>query len=219
MIKYTDIISKSKIFDNIKKEDIPNMLNCLSATEKSYKKGQYILRTGDVINSVYMVAEGKIHILKEDYWGNQSILGEAGEGELFGEAYACMGNVPVQVNATAVKDSVIIRLDINKVLTVCSSACEFHSRLIRNLISVIAERNLNLTNKLECMSQRTTRDKILSYLSMESQKNKSSKFDIPFNRQQLADFLSVDRSALSKEMCKMRDEGIFKFNKNHFELL
>ena len=210
MIKYTEIISKSKIFDNIKKEDIPDMLNCLSATEKRYKKGEYILRRGDIINSVYMVAEGKIHILKEDYWGNQSILGEAGEGELFGEAYACMGNVPVQVNAAAVKDSVIIRLDINKVLTVCPSACEFHSRLIRNL---------NLTNKLECMSQRTTRDKILSYLSMESQKNKSSKFDIPFNRQQLADFLSVDRSALSKEMCKMRDEGIFKFNKNHFELL
>lgn len=219
MIKYAHIISKSKIFDNIKKEDIGNMLNCLSAVERKYEKGEYILRTGDVINSVFMVAEGKIHILKEDYWGNQSIIAEAKEGELFGEVYACMGNIPLQVNAAAVKDSVIIELDINKVLTVCSSACEFHSRLIRNLISVIAEKNLNLTNKLECMSQRTTRDKIMSYLSMESQKNKNSKFDIPFNRQQLADFLSVDRSAMSKEMCKMRDEGIIKFNKNHFELI
>ena len=219
MIKYAHIISKSKIFDNIKKEDIGNMLNCLSAVERKYEKGEYILRTGYVINSVFMVAEGKIHILKEDYWGNQSIIAEAKEGELFGEVYACMGNIPLQVNAAAVKDSVIIELDINKVLTVCSSACEFHSRLIRNLISVIAEKNLNLTNKLECMSQRTTRDKIMSYLSMESQKNKNSKFDIPFNRQQLADFLSVDRSAMSKEMCKMRDEGIIKFNKNHFELI
>lgn len=219
MIKYAHIISKSKIFDNIKKEDIGNMLNCLSAVERKYEKGEYILRTGDVINSVFMVAEGKIHILKEDYWGNQSIIAEAKEGELFGEVYACMGNIPLQVNAAAVKDSVIIELDINKVLTVCSSACEFHSRLIRNLISVIAEKNLNLTNKLECMSQRTIRDKIMSYLSMESQKNKNSKFDIPFNRQQLADFLSVDRSAMSKEMCKMRDEGIIKFNKNHFELI
>lgn len=218
MKKNIEVIRKSKLFKNINEYDTELMLNCLVASEKKYKKGQIILKTGDYINSIYMVLSGEVHILRDDYWGNQSILTEIGEGEIFGETYACMSNIPLQVNAEAVKDCTVMELNVKKVMTTCSAACKFHSSLIQNLTSVLAEKNLLLANKLECMSERTIRDKVMSYLYMQSQKNGSSEFDIPFNRQQMADFLAVDRSAMSKELGKLRDEGILEFKRNHFYL-
>lgn len=218
MTKYIEIINKSKLFNNIDNNDIPTMLNCLSAKERTFNKGEFILHRGDIVKSIYVVAEGQVHIIKEDYWGNESILAEVGQGEIFGEAYACIGNIQAQINAIAIKATRVIEMDINKVLSICSKSCKFHSMFIHNLLSVVAEKNILLTNKVECMAQRTTRNKILSYLSLESQKCKCSEFDIPFNRQQMADFLSVDRSALSKELSKMQDEGVILFNKNHFEI-
>lgn len=218
MKKNIEVIRKSKLFKNINEYDTELMLNCLAASEKKYKKGQIILKTGDYINSIYMVLSGEVHILRDDYWGNQSILTEIGEGEIFGETYACMSNIPLQVNAEVAKDCTVMELNVKKVMTTCSAACKFHSSLIQNLTSVLAEKNLLLTNKLECMSERTIRDKVMSYLYMQSQKNGSSEFDIPFNRQQMADFLAVDRSAMSKELGKLRDEGILEFKRNHFYL-
>ena len=117
------------------------------------------------------------------------------------------------------KDAMLKCLDMQRILTVCSSACEFHTRLIHNLLTILTEKNLMLTHKIEHMAQKNTRDKLLSYLSMEAEKSGSAEFRIPFNRQQLADYLSVDRSAMSNELSKMRDEGLIKFSKNHFELL
>lgn len=218
MKKTIDVIINSKLFKNISESDTALMLNCLSAYEKKYKKGQIILKRGDCINAIYMVLSGEVHILRNDYWGNQNILTEIGEGEIFGETYACIGNLPLQVNAEAAKDCTVLELNLKKVLTVCSVSCKFHTGLIQNLIAVLAEKNFLLTNKLECLSERTTRDKVMSYLYMQSQKNGSNKFDISFNRQQMADFLAVDRSAMSKELSKLRDEGILEFKKNHFYL-
>ena len=125
---------------------------------------------------------------------------------------------PVRINAVAVKDSTVLLLDVKKIFQVCSTVCPYHAQLIRNFAYVLAVKNRELTRKLEHMSQRTTRDKLLSYLSDQSLKQDSSCFEIPFNRQQLADFLAVDRSAMSKELGKLRNEGILEFNKNHFEL-
>lgn len=139
-------------------------------------------------------------------------------GELFGEVYACLGDDEILYNAVAVKQSIVIFLDISRVLTMCPSACRFHGQIIQNLLSVLASKNKILTQKLEHMSQRTTREKLLSYLSEQSLRAGSPSFEIPFNRQQLADFLSVDRSAMSNELCKMRDEGILLFDKNRFVL-
>ena len=194
------------------------MLDCLSAYAQIYQKGECIFHRGERITSVAMLLEGCIHIQKEDYWGNLSILSEISAGEIFGEVYACLGNEEILNNAVAVRQSTVLFLDISRILTVCPSACRFHGRLIRNLLSVIASKNKILTQKLSHMSQRTTREKLLSYLSEQSLRTGCSSFDIPFNRQQLADFLSVDRSAMSNELCKMRDEGILAFDKNHFVL-
>lgn len=146
------------------------------------------------------------------------ILGEACPGDLFGEVYSCAGVKHLEVGVVAKTDVKVLFLDIQKVLTVCSNGCEFHSKIIRNLLSSIAERTLEMTRKVEHMSQRSLRDKVLSYLSSEAVRAGSKEFTIPFNRQQLAEYLSVDRSALSAELGKMRDEGMLEFWKNQFKL-
>lgn len=218
MKKYLNLMKHSKLFYGITETEIESMMSCLSATTRSFQKGDCIFRRGERITSVAMLLEGSIHIQKEDFWGNLSILNKISEGELFGEVYACLEQNEILYDAIAVKPCTVLFLDVNRVLTVCPSACQFHGRLIRNLLSVVASKNRLLTQKLEYMSQRTTREKLLSYLSEQSLRAGSPSFDIPFNRQQLADFLSVDRSAMSNELCKMRDEGILLFERNHFIL-
>ena len=218
MKKYINLLEHSELFYGITETEIESMLKCLSANIRCCQKGDYVFHRGECVNSVAMLLEGSIHIQKEDFWGNLSILSEISEGDVLGEVYACLGNEEILYNAVAVKQSIVLFLDINRVLTMCPSACPFHGRLIRNLLSVMASKNKMLTQKLEYMSQRTTMEKLLSYLSEQSLRAGSSAFDISFNRQQLADFLSVDRSAMSNELCKMRDEGILSFERNHFIL-
>ncbi|MBQ8831452.1 MAG: Crp/Fnr family transcriptional regulator [Oscillospiraceae bacterium] len=218
MKKYFQTIKNSKLFAGITEGEVEAMLQCLSASVKTFKKGDIIYRAGENISSVAMLLDGKIHIQKEDFWGNLSILDAVSPGELFGEVFACLENEPMAYNAEAVKDSAVLLLDVQRVLTTCTNACKFHARLIRNLLSAISDKNRVLTQKMLHMSQRTTREKLLSYLSEQSLKQGSPAFDIPFNRQQLADFLSVDRSAMSAELGKMKNEGLLEFDKNHFVL-
>ncbi|MGM9937580.1 MAG: Crp/Fnr family transcriptional regulator [Candidatus Ornithomonoglobus sp.] len=219
MKKYLQILKRSRLFAGIEENEIEDILGCLSAEIRSYGRGEYIFCAGEYISAVALLLEGCVYIQREDYWGNLSILNKLSEGEVFGEAYAVPGSGAALNNVVAKENSTVLFLDFNRILTVCSSACRFHSALIQNLFSLLAEKNRMLAQKLGHMSQRTTREKLLSYLSEQSAKAGSSAFDIPFNRQQLADFLAVDRSAMSNELCKMRDDGLISFNKNHFALL
>ena len=209
---------KSSLFAGVEEHDLKSMMSCLAAKERNYKKNEYIFHTGDTVRHIGMVLEGTVHMMKEDVWGNVMILGEAGEGDLFGEVYACAGVDHLEVSVVAKTDVKVLFLDIQKVLTVCSNGCEFHTKIIKNLLSSIATRTLAMTRKVEHMSQRTLRDKVLSYLSSEAVRAGSKEFTISFNRQQLAEYLSVDRSALSAELGKMRDEGMLEFRKNWFKL-
>ena len=213
------LIKHAALFDGIDEGEIASMMNCLSAATAKYKKEQIIYRVGDATTMVGVVLSGRAYVVKKDFWGNRSILSEISAGQLFGETYALMPSAPLEVSVAAAEACEVLFLDVRRILTTCSSACEFHARLIRNLLTVTAQKNLLLTRKLEHMAQRTTREKLLSYLSAESQRQKASSFEIPFNRQQLADYLSVDRSAMSNELCKLRDEGILVFEKNRFQLL
>lgn len=219
MEKYSEILKKSSLFQGVDEKEIQSMLGCMSATEHFYKKGEYIYRIGEQVTQMGLLLEGSIHIQREDYWGNLSILNKITPGNIIGEAYAMPGSGPIVNNVIATAPSMVLFLDVQKLMTTCSSACVFHMRMIQNLLAVLAGKNRNLAQKLGHMSRRTTRDKLLSYLSEQSMIYGKPEFDIPFNRQQLADFLSVDRSAMSNELCKMRDEGILKFEKNHFTLL
>lgn len=218
MNKYLKLLDRGSLFAGITEDDISTMLACLSAAEHTYKKDEFIYRAGEVIPSVAVVLEGLVYIIKDDFWGNRSILTEIEEGRMFGETYAAVGK-PLEIDAVAAKDTVIMTVDINKILNLCSNACTYHNRLVRNFINILANRNRELTHKIEHMSQRTTREKLLSYLSEQSRRAGSPSFEIPFNRQQLADYLSVDRSAMSAELSRMRDEGILEFERNKFRLL
>lgn len=218
MNEYLDIIKMSPLFNGISENEIKSMLTCLSAKSETYKKNQFIFRLGETIAAVGMVLSGSVYITKEDFWGNRSILAKAEAGDLFGETFACVQTKSLGVSVTATEVSDILFLDVGRIMTTCTNVCEFHTKLMKNLLYVLADKNLMLTKKMEHMAQRTTREKLLSYLSDEAQKTGSAYFQIPFNRQQLADYLCVDRSAMSNELCKLRDEGILTFQKNEFQL-
>ncbi len=206
------------MFNGITENEIESMLTCLNARLNAYPKGSYILKQGDRLNDVCILVEGSLLIQKDDYWGNRSILGHISVGDLFGEAYIAPQSAPLLNDVVATETSNIIFFDVKRMLTTCSSACHFHAMVIQNLFFALSMKNQQLVQKLGHISQRSTRKKLISYLSEESKKQNSSGFTIPFNRQQLADYLSVDRSAMSNELCKMRDEGLLTFNKNKFRL-
>lgn len=218
MKKYLHIIEKSPLFSGVTGEEIETMLGCLSPTTEDFSKNQFVLRYGEDVSTVGMVLSGSVYVIMEDFWGNRNIIGKASAGEVFAEAYACTPGKALGVSVVAGERTTVLFLDVRKLMTTCGSACRFHARLIRNLLSTLAEKNLNLNDKLTHMGQRTTREKLLSYLSAVSQRKGSASFEIPFNRQQLADYLSVDRSAMSNELGKMRDEGLLEFSKNSFTL-
>lgn len=219
MKKYISVLKKTQMFSGISDSDIEKMLDCLGARLCKYKKGNYILNQGEHIKDITILVEGALHIQKDDYWGNRSILGNVAVGEMFGEAYVAPESGALLNDVVAVEDSVVIFFDVNRVITTCPSGCRFHAMVVQNMFFAISDKNRKLVQKLGHMSKRSTREKLISYLSEEAKKQNSSKFLIPFNRQQLADFLSVDRSAMSNELCKMRDEGMLKFSKNEFELI
>lgn len=219
MKQYIPVLRKTQMFSGVGDEEIESMLSCLNARVQHYKKGEYVLRTGGHLHDILILVEGSLHIQKDDYWGNRSLLGQLGAGEMFGEAYVAPESGALMNDVVAVEDSAVMFFDLQRLLTTCSSACRFHAVVVQNLFFAISEKNRKLVQKLGHMSKRSTREKLISYLSEEAKRQNSARFSIPFNRQQLADFLSVDRSAMSNELCKMRDEGLLRFHKNHFELL
>ena len=219
MKEYIPVLKRTKLFAGVGDEEILTMLSCLGARLNTYEKGKYVLRQGEHLSDILVLADGCLHIQKDDFWGNRSILRQIQVGEIFGEAYAAPESGTLLNDVVAVEKSAIFFFDVKKVITTCSSACRFHSLVVQNLFFAISEKNRSLVQKLDYMSRRTTREKLIAYLAEESTKQNSAHFSIPFNRQQLADYLSVDRSAMSNELCKMRDEGLLEFDKSHFKLL
>lgn len=217
--KDLDVLQTSVIFTGIDREELFSLLPCLHNRKKDYSKNEWILRAGDRITSVGLLLSGSAHIERYDYWGSRHIVSALLPGDIFGESYAASPQSTMNVSVQADDDLSVLFLDLSKVLHMCSSACPFHARLIDNLVSLLARRNLALNEKLTYVTQHTLRDKILSYLSAESIRQQSSYFDIPFDRQQLADYLNAERSALSNELSKLKKEGILDFQKNHFRLL
>ena len=213
-----EILQKTTLFLNMSEAEIREMLDCLNARKTTSLKNTMLLHYGDFCDSIGIVLHGTLHITREDFWGNSTLIAQCVPGDIFGETYAMSPNHIFEVNVTAITDSEILFLQLGKILSVCSTACTFHNRLIQNLLQAMASRNYLLSKKIEHITKRSTRDKLLSYLSNESRLAKSADFTIPLNRQQLADYLAVDRSAMSAELCRLRDEGILSFHKNEFHL-
>ena len=204
-------MTSSPLFRDIAPADLASLLDCLDARERAYEKGAWLLRRGERTDRLGLVLSGTVHILREDFWGSRSIVGLAGPGEIFAESYALAGE-PLEVSVLAASDAWVLFLRVETALTGCG-------QLTRNLTALLAEKNLTLTRKMRHMARRTTREKLLSSLSAQALRSGGAEFDIPMDRQQLADYLAVDRSAMSAALGKLRDEGVLEFRKNHFRLL
>ena len=217
-MKVTSAMRDASIFGNLSDDEIVGMLPCLNAKEQHFKKNEVIYRPGDQVRKIGLVVSGAVRIEKIDYWGNRKIISVIEPGQIFGEAYAGMKTIPMEMEVLAAVPSVILFMEVGKILTTCGNSCEFHSKMIRNMVYVLAERNYKLTQKMDHLTQKTTREKLLSYFSEQALECGRSDFDIPLDRQQLADYLSVDRSAMSTELGKMKKDGLIEYRKNHFTL-
>jgi CRP-like cAMP-binding protein len=207
------------LFAGVDRGDMDKLLNCLQAVRKTYKKGGAVFMAGDRPASVGVVLSGSLHIMRDDFWGNRSIIAQLEPLEVFGEAFVFGENDGLPVGVMAVEKSEILWIKAKKLITACPAVCPFHTTVMKNLIGIMARKNGALMQKMEHITRRTTREKLLSYFSFHAMRLNSNTFTIPFNRQELADYLSVDRSAMSSELGRMRDEGILDFTKNRFTLL
>ena len=212
------VLRTSGIFSGISEEETEKMLHCLEVRPETFQKDEYILRAGDRVEAFGLVITGKALIIQEDFWGHRNILAAVGAGHCFAETFACSPGAVLNVSVMAQTNVQVLFLSVKRILTTCPSTCSHHSRMIRNLLSELAEKNLRLNEKITHLGQRSRRAKILSYLSAEAQRHGSAEFDIAFSRQQLADYLSVDRSGLSMELSRMQEEGLLEYRKNHFVL-
>lgn len=210
---------RTGLFEGMSAEDLAAVLSCLDARERRFLRRETVLALKGPANLVGIVLEGGISIYKEDLMGNQTLMGEAGPGQIFGEVFACAGIASLPVRVEALADSRVLFLDYKRIITTCSSSCQFHHRLIENMLSILARKALALNQKIEHISKRTTREKLLSYLEECMERAGGKSFEIPYNRQQLADYLCVDRSAMSSELGKLRDSGVLTFHRNHFTML
>ena len=219
MFEFPDMLLKCPLFTGVAPQELGGLLDCLGARRMTYQKGTVILREGAPARDVGVLLTGQAQVIRTDYFGNRSILMSIHPGQLFGESFACSGAEALPVSVLAAEDCEILLLDCRRVLTSCRNACAFHSRIIFNLLQVVAEKNLALHRKALITARRTTRDKLLTYLLMQAKEAGSAAFTIPFDRQGLADYLEVDRSGLSAELSKLKKEGVLDYYRSSFRLL
>lgn len=212
-------LSKTILFRGISPEEIQSMMGCLQGISKKYAKGSIIHHAGETISTMGLILSGSVCVESDDVWGNKSILDKVSAGHIFAENYACLPGEPLMVNIVATEAVEILFMRTDCMFTVCSHTCGFHNQLIRNMLTLSAQKTLNLSRRILHTSSKSIRGRLLSYLSYQATQQVSREFDIPFNRQQLADYLSVDRSAMSNELGKMQREGLIRSNRNHFTIL
>ncbi len=214
-----DQIKDMAVFAKIQKNDLRPMLACVGGYAKSFDKGSHPSLTDEPTPSVGVVLSGSVQMLKEDVWGGKSILAVSHTGDLFGESFVCAGENTLRVSFFAPEDTEVLYLPFQRVMHSCSNACQFHHQLIENMMTMVAVKNIKLMEKLEITSKKTLRERILTYLSAQAQAQDKKYITISMNRNELADYLCADRSALSRELSNMKKEGILDYDRNTFTLL
>lgn len=212
-------INTAPLFEHIQKDNLPAMLGCVGYHLGTYKKGESISLEEENIDYVGIVLSGAVDMIKEDLWGNRTMLVRMREQELFGETFTCGTQVRSVVTFLAAEDAEVLFLPFRKVMHTCSNACVFHHQLVENMVRLISAKNVTLIQKIEVISKKTLREKILAYLSIQAQVQGTRYFEIPLGRVELADYLCADRSALTRELSSMKADGLIDFDKNVFRIL
>lgn len=216
MQKYLDALLHCQLFEGMTEEDITALFGCLGAKPMQYAKGEIILGEGDAADRVGIVLSGTVQVVREDYFGNRSMMAKLGPSGMFAEAFALAGVEAMPVTVVAAESCEVLLIRVDRITHPCSNACGFHQQMIYNLMRILAQKNLACNQKIEVTSKRTTREKLMAYLMLTAKRAGSSDFQIPFDRQELADYLEVDRSGLSSEIGKLRKEGILESVRNRF---
>lgn len=219
MEKYFDVLDICPLFQAVDSCHYAQMLHCLNARVMTVRKNSAVFREGEPAEGVGIVLSGAVQTVQDDYFGNRSILSMAAPGQLFGEGFACAGVEALPVSVVAAADGEVMLIDCAHILKVCRNACDFHNQMVRNLLHSVAESNLRLNQKIEILSKRTTREKLMAYLLSEAKLQGSNEFTIPYDRQELADYLGVERSAMSTVIGRLRDEKVIEVNRRWFRIL
>ena len=219
MEKYYNQIKNSPVFFGLSEDELKNMLECFNARIKNFEDGEFIIRQGEMVKNIYLVLEGAVNIEKDTYWGRRIIVTQLGINDNIALAFVASKNVESSIDAVSVGNTKLLILSYEKCTTMCQNVCTKHRLLINNLFEILSKENIELLQKIENISQKTIREKLLTYFSNEAKRNKSNIFEIPYNRQDLADYLNIDRSAMSFELSKMQKDGLIKTEKNKFCLI
>lgn len=219
MEDYYKILEKSPLFEGIAIKDFDTLYGCLGGSTRSFAKGETIFMAGDPARRLGLVLEGEVQVVRDDPMGVRTILTSCTPSQLFAESFSFSSTVTLPISVIATKPSRIMFFNSINIIQSCPVACGFHATLTRNMVKILAEKNIVLTQKNEILSSRTTRQKLMTYFSILSSHNDSNEIILPFNRQSLADYLSVDRSAMSTELGRLRDEGYINVEGNKIQLL
>lgn len=218
MQKVLDTLALCPLFFGIRQEDMSAMISCLNGKRKAFSKGEIVFGEGAPADMIGVVLSGAVQVVREDYFGNRSMMAKLGPSDLFAEAFALAGVESMPVNVIAAENCEVMLIDVSRISRPCAKACGFHQQMIYNLMRILALKNLACNQKIEVTSKRSTREKLMAYLLIQAKRAKNSSFVIPFDRQELADYLEVDRSGLSAEIGKLRREGVIDCEKNRFTL-
>ena len=219
MEQYFSVLRTCPLFVGIGDRDLSALIRCLEARVEHFDKKETIFADGSPARYIGIVLSGSAQILQLDYYGNRSILSEVSPSELFAEAFACADVSDLPISVVASEPCAVMLIDCGRVLYSCKNACSFHQQMIFNLMKNLATKTILFHERIEATSKRSTREKLLTYLLMQSKKAGSRSFEIPFDRQELADYLEVERSGLSAEIGKLRKEGVLTSEKKRFTLL
>lgn len=219
MRQYNEILSRCPLFEGVSESERDHLLNCKGASYKTFFKGESIFSAGDKPRHIGILLSGAATVERVDYYGNRAIIAHISPSELFGESFAFTKAAALPVSVAAAADSTALLIPAREVVETCTKACAFHNRIIFNLLQIISEKNFSFHQKIEILSRRTTREKLMTYLLFQAKSQRNKSFFVPFDRQGLADYLGVDRSGLSAEIAKLRKEGILSCHKNAFSLL
>ena len=217
-LKDYSVIKKCQLFNGLE-DDITKIISCLKSKTISYDRDSFAIMEDDPIESMGIILSGRVRIIREYADGNIDIIGELADGEIFGVAMVCAGIKNSMVTVKAVEKCKIMYLDYRKIINVCPSVCKFHLKIIKNLIELVAAKNLMLQQKMEIVTKKTIREKLLNYFAIQSKTAKSRKFSIPFNRTDLAFYIGADRSSMTRELYRMQNDGLIRLDKKNFELL
>ncbi|MGN8914350.1 Crp/Fnr family transcriptional regulator [Anaerofustis butyriciformans] len=205
-------LKKIPLFNNVQEKEINEIID--QSYIKSYQKNEYILKAGDFIFNTGIILKGEISVISEDFWGNKNIISTLSEGNIFAEIFSLKNNIPLNVSVVSNEDSTILFINVNEIINKTRNFV-----FIKNLMNIISTKTLMLNRKNELLSKRTIREKVMTFLSQQAISANNNSFKIPFSREEMANFLAVDRSALSRELSKMKEEGIITYNKNNFTLI